>query len=69
MQPTWFEHVDLMQVLIGTLFLVVAWFIVKTLKEIDNSQKELFSRLQRLERDFYVIQGEHNQQSRIRYHS
>ncbi len=62
--PTWFEHVDLMQILIAALFLMVAWFIVRTLRQIDRNQTELFERQVQLERDFYELRGEHRSHHR-----
>lgn len=60
--PSWFEHVDLMQVLIASLFLVVAWFLVRTLRGIDRNQTELFNRMHLVEKDLYTLQGEHKAQ-------
>jgi len=57
--PSWFEHVDLMQAVIAATILVLAWFMIRTLKTIDSNQKELFERMHSLEKDFYVLQGEH----------
>jgi hypothetical protein len=59
-RPTWWEHVDLMQVLIGGLFCLVLWFMVRTLRKIDTNQALLFRRLDDLCKEFYVLQGEHN---------
>ena len=59
MQPSWFQHVDLMNVIIGVLFTVVAWFLVRTLKKIDTNQATLFTRLECLSREFYLLKGEH----------
>lgn len=66
--PTWFEHVDLMNVLIAVLFTIVAWFMVRSLNKIDNNQTILFNRLQALEIDFYKLYGEHHAQSRKNIH-
>jgi len=64
MQPSWFEHVDLMQALIGTLFLIVAWFMIRTLNKIDKNQTRLFERQDLLEKDFYELRGEHKSNHR-----
>lgn len=58
-RPTWFEHVDLMQVLIGGLFVAVCWFFIRTLQQIDKNQCALFDRMNNLERDFSELKGEH----------
>lgn len=58
-QPTWYEHVDLMQVLIGFLFIVTGWFLIYTLKKIDDNQSEIFRRLIKLEKTTAELWGEH----------
>jgi len=57
--PSWFEHVDLMQVVICLLFSGFIYFSVRALKKIDANQTELFTRLHTLEKDFYELSGEH----------
>jgi len=58
--PSWFEHVDLMQVVIGGLGLLIMWFIARTLRKIDANQTSLFNRLNDLSEEFYTLKGEHN---------
>lgn len=58
--PSWFEHVDLMSMLVWALILIVVWFLVRTLKKIDANQALLFSKMDDLCADFYTLQGEHN---------
>jgi predicted outer membrane lipoprotein len=58
--PSWFEHVDLMQITICGLGLVVMFFIVRTLKKIDGNQNRLFERLDDLTNQVNIMQGEHN---------
>ena len=58
-QPTWFEHPDLMEVLIGGLFMMVLWLLVRTLKKIDANQSLLFHRIDDLCAEFYELRGEH----------
>jgi hypothetical protein len=58
--PSWFEHVDLMQVIIGGLGLLIMWFIARTLRKIDANQTSLFNRLNDLSEEFYTLKGEHN---------
>lgn len=57
--PSWFEHVDLMQSVIVLLFAAFIWFSIRTLRGIDANQREMFKRLTSLERDFYMLRGEH----------
>jgi uncharacterized membrane protein YhdT len=57
--PSWFEHVDLMQAIIAGLFLVVLWFLIRTLRKIDTNQGLLFKKIDDLRKDFYTLQGEH----------
>jgi len=59
-QPSWFEHVDLMQAAIVALIFIVGWFAVRALKKIDANQTELFNRMHNLENEFHVLKGEHN---------
>ena len=58
--PSWFEHVDLMSLVIWALILVVVWFFLRTLKKIDTNQATLFNKLDALCADFYTLRGEHN---------
>jgi biopolymer transport protein ExbB/TolQ len=58
--PSWFEHVDLMSLVIWALILVVVWFFLRTLKKIDTNQARLFEKLDTLCEDFYTLRGEHN---------
>lgn len=58
--PSWFEHVDLMSLIIWALILVVVWFFLRTLRKIDTNQTRLFERLDTLCQDFYTLRGEHN---------
>lgn len=57
--PSWFEHVDLMQAIIAGLFLVVLWFLIRTLQKIDTNHMLLFKKIDDLCKDFYTLQGEH----------
>ena len=58
-EPSWFEHVDLMQAIIAGLFLVVLWFLIRTLRKIDTNQGLLFKKIDDLCKEFYILQGEH----------
>jgi hypothetical protein len=58
--PSWFEHADLMSVIISALIVGLLWFMLRAVKKIDHNQSLLFSKLDNLSRDFYKLQGEHN---------
>jgi len=60
MEPTWFEHVDLMQALLYGLGVLVIFLLARTLKKIDANQTSLFNRLNDLSEEFYLLKGEHN---------
>ncbi len=59
-QPSWFEHVDLMTILIGLLFLIIGWFIVRTISKIDKNQTILFERQTKFAEDLYTLKGAHD---------
>lgn len=58
--PTWFEHVDLMQVMIGGLFAAVLFFLTRTLKKIDYSQSCLFAKYDNHEHRLSTLEGAHS---------
>jgi hypothetical protein len=72
--PSWFEHVDLMQVSIVSLLLVITWFLVRTLHSIEKSINILFKKYEAIESkhddlrgEFYQLKGEHTaQHSRLK---
>jgi len=57
--PTYYEHPDLMQIIIGGLFALVLWYTAKTLKKIDTNQNEIFQRLRNVEIGFAELHAEH----------
>jgi uncharacterized membrane protein YhdT len=57
--PSWFEHADLMQAIIAGLFIAVLWLLIRTLRKIDTNQGLLFTKVDDLCKDFYILQGEH----------
>lgn len=59
MTPTWFAHPDLMNVFIGVLCLVVAFFFTRTLKKIDANQTSLFNKLEKHEKRLSFLEGAH----------
>lgn len=66
MHPSWADHLDLAQVLIGALFLIIAWFIMRTVAKIDKNQTILFDKLSDLEKSHYTLIGEHNALAKMR---
>jgi hypothetical protein len=56
----WAENAILLQLVVGALFLIVAWLIVQTLRKIDQSQTDLFERMRAAEIQLNTLQGEHN---------
>lgn len=58
--PSWFEHVDLMQVVIAGLFMLILWFLTRTLGKIDSNQSLLFTKLADVCKQVDTLQGEHN---------
>jgi hypothetical protein len=60
MIPSWFEHMDLMNSIIAGLVLAIIWFMIRTLKKIDENQTNLFNRVGVVERDLYELRGEHS---------
>ncbi len=57
--PSWFEHVDLMQVVIVALLGTLIYFVTRTLSKIDQNQQTLFEKLENLSNDFHELKGEH----------
>lgn len=60
MQPTWTEHLDLIQWIIGALFLSLVWFIVRTLKKIDANQNMLFEKYGDVHERLSHLEGAHD---------
>jgi len=59
-RPSWYEHVDLMSVLVYALALIVAWFAVRTLRNVETKVARLFHQFDEFIRVFYTLLGEHN---------
>jgi len=58
--PSWYEHADVMEWVIGGLFSLVLFLMLRTLSKVDRNQNRLFERLDALTKEFYMLQGEHN---------
>ncbi|MDD2365169.1 MAG: hypothetical protein PHN84_03300 [Desulfuromonadaceae bacterium] len=59
--PTWFEHVDLMQTMMGSLFLILGWFMIRTLHSIEKSIGILFKKYEEIDKNHDALRGEFNQ--------
>jgi hypothetical protein len=53
------EHIDFVQLYFGIAIGIVGWFAIRTLRQIDRNQAELYSRLNVLSERFYRLEGEH----------
>lgn len=51
----WYEKIDFFQIVV----VVVAFFLVRTLKQIDSNAKDTANTLSILSKEFYMLQGEH----------
>jgi uncharacterized membrane protein YhdT len=56
---SWAEHFDLVNIIVGLLFMAVVSLIVRTINKIDRNQSLLFERFQNLSEKFYLLEGEH----------
>lgn len=54
------EHFDFMWVIVCIALAVITWFAVRTMKQIDKNQANLFDRMHEVEQDLSYLQGEHN---------
>jgi len=43
--PSWFEHVDLMQVLIAALIILIAWYEKKDRRRLSEDAKDIWERV------------------------
>jgi hypothetical protein len=60
MTPEWIaEHIDLFQYVFGSAVVIIGFFTVRTLKQIDTNQQQLFAKLNNLSEEFHVLKGEH----------
>jgi len=49
-----------LQAVVATVVSIIGFFVVRTLVLIDKNQTELFNRIRNLEKDFYILKGEHD---------
>ena len=59
--PTWFEHVDLMQVIMGGMFMALGWFMIRTLHSIEKTLCVLFKKYEEIDKKHDCLRGEFNQ--------
>jgi hypothetical protein len=60
MTPEWIaEHLDLFKYVFGLVIVIIGFFTVRTLKQIDANQQQLFIKLNNLSDEFHVLKGEH----------
>lgn len=64
--PSWWEHVDLMQVLLGVLLIYVVWTFKRALQKFDESQTnasktfvDLYERLNALDKRVVHVETTH----------
>lgn len=65
-EPSWVEHIDLVNVFILILFSIVSWFVIKTLTRFENNQDLLFTKYNDHEHRLSKIEGAH--ESRVADH-
>jgi hypothetical protein len=65
-QPSWFEHVDLMQAALVCALGFIVYFVRNTMMDIQNTQKLLFRKYDELRnnhdqlyREFTELRGQH----------
>ena len=66
--PSFAEHWDVVQVILGIAVIVVAWFLVHTLLVIEKSQGKLWTQMDEFRKDFYKLQGQHEARMKIGAH-
>ncbi len=57
--PSWNEHFDLLNIIVGFLFVSLVGLVVYLVRKIDANQTVLFDKLANLSKDFYILDGEH----------
>lgn len=58
-EPSWLEHIDLVTVVISGLFMVVSWFVIKTLRKFEDNQDMLFNKYNELHNRVAHLEGAH----------
>ncbi|MCX8070223.1 MAG: hypothetical protein N2738_06940 [Thermodesulfovibrionales bacterium] len=55
-----FTLIELSLICVGVLWSITSFFLIRTLKQIDTNQSELFERLHKVETQLACLVGEHN---------
>ncbi len=63
-EPSWVEHIDLVTVLISSLFIIISWFIIQTLRKFEKNQDFLFSKYNDINKRLAHLEGAH--ESRVK---
>jgi 4-hydroxybenzoate polyprenyltransferase len=58
-EPSWAEHLDLVTVLISGLFIIISYFIIRTLRTFERNQDLLFDKYNNFEKRLSHIEGAH----------
>jgi 4-hydroxybenzoate polyprenyltransferase len=58
-EPSWVEHIDVVTILISGLFIIISYFIIRTLRTFERNQDLLFDKYNNLEKRLSHIEGAH----------
>lgn len=59
MQPSWWEHVDLMQVLLVGCLVYITWSFRTMVTDFKKMFADLYDKYNNLADDFHELKGEH----------
>lgn len=54
---SWIEQWDVLRIIVGSLFLIVGFFLVRTLTKFDKNQDLIFERLRETENELAELKG------------
>jgi len=57
--PSWIEHIDVVQAVLIFCIGLISWFSSRTMTLIDRNQKEMFERITKIEKELWMLKGEH----------
>ncbi len=55
--PSWIDHIDVVRALIGGLFAIIGFFVVRLLLKFDRNNSEIFRRLKEVESKHAWLEG------------
>jgi hypothetical protein len=58
-EPSWTEHADVVTILISGLFLIISYFIIRTLRTFEKNQDLLFDKYNNFEKRLSHLEGAH----------